>query len=120
MRHSSLTAFDVEDPNWHRARHWGEAKVASSRAALGFRLRAGRDTDRVYRWDPDTDTDARRLGALGGGGVHPSNELYYVEADALLPDGWAELARVRRERGLGAFHLDHHTCTPLCTEAATP
>lgn len=107
LRHASLTAFDVEDPNWHRARLWGKPEVVSERPSQGFRQRAGRATDKIYRWpaarvgqdDPAVTAQRQKRGAEDG------NELFYVESDVLLDDGWAELARVRRSLGKGAFHL---------------
>tara|TARA_B110001452_G_scaffold87844_1_gene71836 strand:- start:1776 stop:2519 length:744 start_codon:yes stop_codon:yes gene_type:complete len=107
LRHASLTAFDVEDPNWHRAGLWGTPEVVSERPSLGFRQRAGRATDKIYRWPSARvgQDDPKVMAQRSTRGADDGNDLFYVESDVLIDDGWAELARVRARLGKGPFHL---------------
>ena len=47
---ANLTAFDIEDPNWSRARRWGAATTVRERSSVGFRKTKGKTFDRVYEW----------------------------------------------------------------------
>ena len=96
-RNASFTAFDIEDPNWTRARLWGASAIEDTRPSLGIRKTKGRTEDRIYSWRFETDASGA-----------PTNRIMYVEADALASaprNGWAALAALRASKRLRPFNF---------------
>lgn len=83
---ANFTAFDIEDPNWTRARKWGAPKLLGETPSVGFRKTKHKTADRVHVWENVLRGQGQHDGAPKSG-----HRVTYVEADALVPNGWAKL-----------------------------
>ena len=52
FHHATVTAFDIEDPNWTRAKHWGKPRVVSQARTPGANAARSkkRAFDHLYEW----------------------------------------------------------------------
>eukprot|EP00966_Prymnesium_polylepis_P274349 6338230-Prymnesium_polylepis.1 len=105
LANATLTAMDVEDPNWVRARHWGAYKVEESQPSLGLRNRSN---------VPSTSLSVAPLACASATPLdrtlrfpvsNRGNRLFYLEADVMQSANWKRLASIRSRNALPPFNL---------------
>ena len=79
--HAVLVAVDAEDPNWTRARLWGNATIDVQWAASGPRRTKGREHNLIYRWPAAPNENVVRYAA---GDLYDNRTLAAVEQQLRL------------------------------------
>jgi hypothetical protein len=89
ISNATLTAFDIEDPNWTRAALWGPSSKVATWPADAIRHAHGRN-DSYLQWWPSAPN---------------GNSVYYVSGSLFEEESWKAFRHRREHDGLGDMEL---------------